>query len=136
MLVLGQKIIMISNKAVLKRNSAFSPRFFFKTALFDIMIILCPRTSALYVCVVVFERKFTVPEPVAFFGKFTVSETVAFFRKIHCPKEFFRQLNIGAQPHFSATNLINIQKCPRIIFHLNNYLLLYIRRDGSRKIFV
>ena len=32
--------------------------------------------------------------------------------------------------------LYNIQKCPRIIFHLNNYLHLYIRRDGRRKIFV
>ena len=26
--------------------------------------------------------------------------------------------------------LYNIQKCLRIIFHLNNYLHLYIRRDG------
>ena len=31
---------------------------------------------------------------------------------------------------------LSIQKCPRIIFYLNNYLHLYIRWDGNRKIFV
>ena len=62
-LVLAQKINMISNKAVLTRNSA--PKltsFLVKTALFDIMIFWA-RTSVFYMCVARNEiTNFTGPE--------------------------------------------------------------------------
>ena len=61
---------MISNKAVLTRNSA--PKltsFLVKTALFDIMIFWA-RTSVFYMCVARNEiTNFTGPEPVGFLSK-------------------------------------------------------------------
>ena len=49
--VLGEKIIMIFNKAFLKRNSALTlASFLCKKALLNIMIIFSPRTGNLYVC--------------------------------------------------------------------------------------
>ena len=66
-----KKINMISNKAVLTRNSApkLTSAFLVKTALFDIMIFWA-RTSVFYMCVARNEiTNFTGPEPVGFLSK-------------------------------------------------------------------